>query len=102
VLRLADDLERVGIEVKLDILTGSISTEFNQELMAWIRNSNFALMIGSPSYASRARNPTTITFNEVKELAAKKAHNPDGVFLFSIMLHTHSFFIRSNSASFCG
>ena len=72
--------------MKLDILTGTTATDFNAELIRWIRDCDMAIIVGSPSYAKRAKDSSTITSREVQELAAKKASNPEGKRLILLLL----------------
>ena len=104
-LRLASDLARVGVTVRLDILTGTKAMDFNKS-----------------SYAAGAGDDSTLTAREVKELAAKKAGSPEGdsfflsffpslfffTSLFSVFIlvrargHMLTLSFRSDPGSCCG
>ena len=54
-------------------------------------------MIGSPSYAASARDDSTLTAREVKELAAKKAGK--SFFSFSFLFYFFVFCLYSGEGS---
>ena len=73
VLRMAEDLKSVGITAFLDLTHVTPKISFESATVTWIRQCHTVLLVGSPSYAKRAADPSTITHNESRALSAKQS-----------------------------
>jgi hypothetical protein len=76
---MCDDLQSAGINAFMDITKGDSSTNFDISLLEWIKSSDFVLMVGSTSFATRSKDPSTLTFNEAVEIGKKKQINSNSV-----------------------
>lgn len=72
VLQMVDDLQLSGVEAFMDITKGEDTTSFLESLSEWIQTSEFVILVGSTSFASRALNPSTSTHLEASEIRKKK------------------------------
>lgn len=69
---MVDDLQLAGIKAFMDIIKGDSSTSFPGSFVEWIALSDFVILIGSSSFASRALDPSTSTHLEATEIRKKK------------------------------
>ncbi len=76
---MAEDLENVGIPVKVDLKSGNSETNFATAILDWHKESDFVLLLGSPSYSSRAKDKSTLLFKESQLLTEKRVKQGDSV-----------------------
>lgn len=79
VVQMVDDLQLSGINAFMDITKGDDSTSFSDSLPLWIRNSDYVILVGSSSYPTRAKDPSTLTHFEAVEIGKKKAINSNSI-----------------------
>lgn len=93
VLRMRDDLAQSGVLASLDLTCASAdartqhvicacasaTAQFPASCVEWITESELVLLIGSVSYAERAKDPATLTHGEAHAMAQKKEQSSDAV-----------------------
>jgi hypothetical protein len=81
---MCDDLQSAGIDTFMDITKGDSSTNFDASLLEWIKSSDFVLLVGSTSFATRSKDPSTLTFNKALETASSQSHLRESLPLHSL------------------
>jgi hypothetical protein len=76
---MCDDFQSAGIDAFVDITKGDSATDFDTALPEWIRVSDFVVLVGSTSYATRSKDPSTLTFIEATEIGKKKQINSNHI-----------------------
>lgn len=79
VLRMSEDLSHAGVPVTLDLTHTVAGTQLATSLVEWVVQSEVVLLVGSVSYAERAKDPATQTHGEAQALSQKKAQSSDSV-----------------------
>lgn len=79
VVQMVDDLQLCGIHAFMDITNGNDTTSFSSSLPQWILESDFTILVGSPSFPLLAIDPLTVTHLESAAIGRKKIMNSNSI-----------------------